>query len=75
MKANNTGEVARTESRAQINQDGYTGGYIVKAAPVGAYELRKCMNRMEVLRRQIEPKLTPEDQTKTVVRQWPKTSS
>ena len=68
VKANNTGEVARTESRAQLNQDGYTGGYIVKAAPVGACELRKCMNRMEVLRRQIAPKLTPDDQTKAVVR-------
>ena len=72
VKANNTGEVARTESRAQLNQDGYTGGYIVKAAPVGAYELRKCMNRMEVLRRHIAPKLTPEDQSKAVVRSMAK---
>ena len=72
VKANKTAEVARTESRAQLNQDAYTGGYIVKAAPVGAYELRKCMNRMEVLRRQIAPELTPEDQTKAVVRSMAK---
>lgn len=68
VKDINTGEVSRAESRAQLDTDGYFGGYIVKAQPVGGYELRKCMNNMDVLRERIAVTFTPEDQTRSVSR-------
>ena len=66
VKDVNTGEVACAESRAQLDTDGYFGGYIVKSQPVGAYELRKCMKNMDVLRERIATQLTPADQARSV---------
>ena len=61
------GEIARVESRAQLDTDGYFAGYMVKAQPVGNYELRKCLNGMSVLRDRIKVAMTPGDQTRVVV--------
>ena len=62
------GEVARVETRAQLDTDGYFAGYTVKTQPVGGYELGKCLNGMDVLRDRIRVSLTPGDQTRVVVR-------
>ena len=62
------GEVARAESRAQLDTDGYFGGYITKAQPVGGYELRKCIKNMQTLHDRIAVEYTPADQTRTVSR-------
>ena len=48
--------------RTQLATDAYFGGYIVKAQPVGRYELKKCMKYMQVLRERIAVGLTPADQ-------------
>ena len=65
VKDINTGEVACAESRAQLDTDGYFGGYIVKSQPVDGYELRKCMKNMDVLRERIAVHLTPADQSRS----------
>ena len=62
------GEIARVESRAQLDTDGYFAGYMVKTQPVGSYELGKCLSGMDVLRDRIRVALTPGDQTRAVVR-------
>ena len=68
VKDVSTGEVARVESRAQLDTDGYFTGYMVKTQPIGGYELGKCLSGMDQLRSRIRIELTPEDQSKTVVR-------
>ena len=62
------GEVARAESRAQLDTDGYFGGYINKAQPVGSFELRKCMQNMRTLNERIGVEYTQADQMRTVSR-------
>ena len=68
IRDRNAGKVAHIESRAQLATAGYFGGYIVKAQPVGNYELRKCTNNMHVLRERIATTLSPADQQTAVVR-------
>ena len=68
MKDVSPGEVARVETRAQLDTDGYFAGYTVKTQPRGGYELGKCLNGMDVLRDRIRVSLTPGDQTRVVVR-------
>eukprot|EP00973_Karenia_brevis_P074638 10372063-Karenia_brevis.AAC.1 len=47
--------------------DGYFSGYIVKAQPVGRYELKKCVDKMHMLRQRIEGR-TLRDQAVAVAR-------
>ena len=67
-KSGSTSQVSRATHRAQILTDGYFGGYIVKAQPVGRYELKKCTDHMQVLRERIAVGLTPADQVCAVTR-------
>ena len=45
--------VARKTQRAQTLTSGYFGGYMVKTQPVGRYELKKCIDKMHMLRERI----------------------
>eukprot|EP00973_Karenia_brevis_P020597 2827682-Karenia_brevis.AAC.1 len=54
VEKTNAASVARKAQRSQAMTDGYFGGYIVKVQQVGGYELKKCVDKMHMLRQRIE---------------------
>ena len=59
--------VARRAQYTQTQTAGYFAGYIVKAQPVGRYELKKCSDKMMMLRERIRG-YSPQDQARAVSR-------
>jgi len=59
--------VACKAQRAQALTSGYFSGYIVKAQPIGRYELKKCVDKMHMLRERIGH-CGPRDQAVAVAR-------
>jgi len=59
--------VACRAQRSQALTSGYFSGYIVKAQPIGRYELKKCIDKMHILRERI-CNHGPRDQAVSVAR-------
>ena len=59
--------ITRKAQQAMSQVLGYFAGYIVKAQPVGLYELKKCFDKMRVLRETIRGH-SPQDQARAVTR-------
>ena len=60
--------VAVATQNAQTVTNGYFAGYAVKAHIVGRYELKKCVDRMQILRERTEL-LSPRDELRAVAAQ------
>ena len=59
--------VARQAQRTQSQTDGYQSGYIVKTQPAGRYELKKCIDKMHMIRERIADR-SARDQAVAVAR-------
>ena len=59
--------IAQKAQRSQTMTNGYFSGYMVKAQPVGKYELKKCVDKMHFLRERIADR-NPKDQAVAVAR-------
>ena len=59
--------IAQKAQRSQTLTNGYFSGYMVKAQPIGKYELKKCVDKMHMLRERIANR-SPKDQAVAVTR-------